>query len=508
MYSYNLERVPYKYKYQFRVSITASRHPIRSDRFESHPHQHSASAMAAACSSPAFMVVEKMLQVLDLTPDAPGPEWVSVECDRKEAYGCGGLGCADLDSFLSIGLSEEAVRSIQEELGVRIENQGFKGELPAVEGYIATADVGVLLLLVTFRRWHHGEMVYYLLYDSEDSSFYMIPYTPRFDVEGSLTPAPIRLAGCRGHELALTAAARVYWRKQPFGPRRGRLCLCTPATRADSGSTYSSPWEMEVLSDFPRGSRAIRQPFSLDVMFSFADKIFWVDLSQGVAYSDLSGLVQGEGEGEGEEEGSAVDIDVVFISLPEELQIVLATLSNDAEIDRRTNMSRTIGCVNGSIKLVCIMRSEPRRAGNELVKVWTLDLDRKLWNEDKDWTCPWEDLWKKHCLMNAGLKDNQPLEPQYPVLTPDGALCLLLPKTRRRRLDMNVKRPYIFSFDMLNRSCLSFGQVHSYYVLGPPFILPYNFFKNCCPAPKRKPPTTKKRKLPSIDRQADADVQP
>jgi hypothetical protein len=42
--------------------------------------------------------------------------------------------------------------------------------------------------------------------------------------------------------------------------------------------------------------------------------------------------------------------------------------------------------------------------------------------------------------MNDGLiRDNQPLEPQYPVLMPDGALCLLLPKTRRRRLGVCVK---------------------------------------------------------------------
>lgn len=55
--------------------------------------------------------------------------------------------------------------------------------------------------------------------------------------------------------------------------------------------------------------------------------------------------------------------------------------------------------------------------------------------------------------------DDQHLEPQYPVLMPDGALCLLLPKARRKRLGDCVKGPdYI---DILN-SCLWFGQVRGY----------------------------------------------
>jgi len=29
------------------------------------------------------------------------------------------------------------------------------------------------------------------------------------------------------------------------------------------------------------------------------------------------------------------------------------------------------------------IREEPRRASNELVNLWTLDLDHKLWNQDK-----------------------------------------------------------------------------------------------------------------------------
>jgi hypothetical protein len=135
----------------------------------------------------------------------------------------------------------------------------------------------------------------------------------------------------------------------------------------------------------------------VDVKFSVGDKVFWADLSQGVAYSDLR---QG---------GSVVDF--VFIKLPDGYQ----------QVDFQqglppAKMSRTMSCVQGSIKFVCIDHGVTP-PGKKMVKVWTLDLDRREWNEDKSLTCPWEELWMKACTMNARLKGVQrPLEPRYPVL--------------------------------------------------------------------------------------------
>ena len=118
-------------------------------------------------------------------------------------------------------------------------------------------------------------------------------------------------------------------------------------------------------------------------------------------------------------------------------------------------------------------------------------MDRREWNEDKILTCPWEELWMKASNMNARLKHLQRplLKPQYPILKPDGALCLLLPKTRHKMGARVNKSDYICSFDMFSKSCLCFGHVHDYHVIGP-VIFPSDFFKDCYPARrKRKPPT-------------------
>lgn len=63
---------------------------------------------------------------------APGKDWPSIQISRKKAHGCGNHGhkllegltlylhsdfATDLGSFLSIGLSDEARRSIEAKLG-------------------------------------------------------------------------------------------------------------------------------------------------------------------------------------------------------------------------------------------------------------------------------------------------------------------------------------------------------------------------------------------------------
>ncbi|CAL4944895.1 unnamed protein product [Urochloa decumbens] len=459
--------------------------------------------MDAACPSPDFMAVEYTLAA-HLTGAAPGPEWVPVECASKEAYGCGDLGekqflqgltlhvrrleRADLiNTSLSIALTDEAVRSIQSELGLPLRLQGVDGLVPDVQGSVKVADAGVLVICVYFNIWDFGNSTYYLVYDAADASLYMIPFIPARVVETiyTVTPVPARAAAGQGHELALVA--QKLWPQ----PERGRLCVCTPATRAAASHADpdddDGPWEIKVHRGFPD----FPQAFVVDLVFSCEGKAFWADLSRGVAYSDLR------------QDGPAVD--AAFVALPDGYEIDYRSLPEDVWIDT-AKVSRTMGCVQGSVKFVSIdpgvttRRRPPGNANATVIKVWTLDLDRRRWEEEEGSTCAWGELWTKACAMDARLRDVQPLEPQYPVLMPDGALCLLLPKTRHRRRGPRVKKPdYICSFDMLSKSCLCFRQVCNYHIVDP-IILPYDFFKNCYPAPKRKPPT-RKRKIQSISTQ-------
>ncbi|RLN41830.1 hypothetical protein C2845_PM01G29280 [Panicum miliaceum] len=325
--------------------------------------------------------------------------------------------------WTSIGPSFNALQIIQDNLGVLEDLQGFLDEeyLLMFDVEIATEDGQVLILLLRFRH-DVLTIIYYLVYDAKDASLYMIPYiSGRIQATFTMSPVLARPAGGRGHELVL-AVCGVFF---PLNDELDRLCVCTSATRENAAPDGTDLWKMRVLR-FPERPG----PFSVDVKFSVGDKVFWADLSQGVAYSDLR---QG---------GSAEDF--VFIKLPDGCQADFQGLP--------AKMSRTMACVQGSIKFVCIGHGVTP-PGNKMVKVWTLDLDGREWNEDKSLTCPWEELWMKACTMNARLKGMQrPLEPRYPVLMSDGVLCLLLPKTRHKR-GVRVKKPdYICSFDMLNKS--------------------------------------------------------
>ncbi|CAN6308895.1 unnamed protein product [Urochloa humidicola] len=462
---------------------------------------------AAACSPPGLMVLASRL-VVHLPDATPGPEWVAVKCSSKKAYGCGengerlmyGLnllvrrvGYLNLDSSLSIDLSYEALRCIQADLGVPDQMRGPEGDMPRIEGSVEIAMAQVLVLRLASRLENNEKSSYYLVYDATDASLYMIPNISNdLEVTYTLAPVPARPAGDdRGHELALTA--RTFW-PRPGGAERSRLCVCTPATRAaaspaapdDVGS--SSPWEIKVHGL----SQKLPLSFRVDVTFSLGDKVFWADLAKGVAYSDLS-------------QGGSV-VDVVFIKLPDGCQIDYRRLQNKVQIDPAK--CRTMGCVQGSIKFISITHDVIHQ-----VKAWTLDLDCQEWKGDEGFTCPWEELWMKMCTMNARLKDVPLLEPQYPILMPDGALCLLVPRMHHS-WDTNFERPdYICTFDMLSKTCLCFGYVCNYHLISPA-ILPSDFFKDCNPARlKRKPPTLKskprtlktkpptlKRKPPSINK--------
>ena len=138
------------------------------------------------------MVLRDVVDVF--LPDAqPDPESVSIQFASKDAYGCGEhgkqllegitlhvrrLGYADLGASLSIGLSLEALRIIQENLDVPEKWQGLDDEvLPMIDVDLATEDGQVLFLKLRF--WRDAlTVIYYLVYDSKDASLYMIPNIP------------------------------------------------------------------------------------------------------------------------------------------------------------------------------------------------------------------------------------------------------------------------------------------------------------------------------------------
>ncbi|OEL33017.1 hypothetical protein BAE44_0005959 [Dichanthelium oligosanthes] len=128
-----------------------------------------------------------------------------------------------------------------------------------------------------------------------------------------------------------------------------------------------------------------------------------------------------------------------------------------------------MGCAGGSIKFICIDRSSASR-GSETVIVWTLkDLDSQQWERE---VFPWRELWDQVDFMDAGLQD---IQPAYPTLMPNGALCLLLPNMSLRGEGPPVEDDYICSFEMRSNRTLWFGRVHKYHFIRP-VILPHNFF--------------------------------
>lgn len=421
--------------------------------------------MDGAWPSSAFVVLNGAVEVCDLT-GTPGEEWASIECSIKKAYGCGEIGQMviegltlyvrrldhlDLSSYLSIRLSDVALRCIEKELGAP------SGRVEA-ESIVQVANQQLLVLSVVFRRRYHGRIMFYLVYDNTDVSLRMIPWIPH-DLEATYTlaPVPVRIADGQGRELVLMA--REYL---PLHIDRGRLCMFNLAS--PHSTDYTNPWNIKV-----HRFTNLSVPFSADVTFSCGGKIFWADLVHGLAYSDLRTGV------------SVVETD--FIKLPCGLDKVPA----------RAAMKRTVGCVKGSIRFVCISHSVD--TGDEVLKIWTLDLVHRRWKEEKDSHCPWKELWKEIGFMNLQLRD---VEPQFPILMPDGALCLLLCDMRKPSTSVLAKEEYICSFDMPSKKPRWYGRVWNYSVAGP-VILPYNLFTKCFPPPpQRELPATGKRELPSI----------
>ncbi|KAJ1293175.1 hypothetical protein BS78_01G047900 [Paspalum vaginatum] len=207
---------------------------------------------------------------------SPGEEdWASVTCASKKAYGCGKHGQRLLDGLtlyvsrakhpdivasVSIGLSDDAVRTMEAELGV-------PRSLMNSDGSVQISHQQFLVMVLGFFPHARPKRWYYLVYDSTDAS----------------QAVPERSADGAGLKLALTAREPILQLADLRRVDLDRLCVFSfsPAAQTDPESIRWQTKAHAFMQDR-------RQPFSADVVFSFQGKVFWADLSQCVKYSDLS----------------------------------------------------------------------------------------------------------------------------------------------------------------------------------------------------------------------------
>ncbi|RLN40374.1 hypothetical protein C2845_PM01G24390 [Panicum miliaceum] len=306
------------------------------------------------------MVMRVILWRLNQLANEPGPMWESIYCSRKVAYGCWKLSQKvveglmlfrsradhqDLTSSMTIRLSAEAIRSSRSAL--------------EAEGFVKIASEGLLVLVVNFGVYDPRHLGYYLVYDSTDTSLYMTSRLPsRLKCSYTSAPVPRRIDG-GGSEPQLVLMVHSY-RSYGLDDEDDFLCLCTPAA---SPSITDRPWDIKLLC-FPHLSSSFRS----DVTFSFEGKVFWADLSQGLAYCDLRAV------------GNSAVVEFDFIKLPYGYEILVDDLPED-ELMELPEMNRTIGCIGGCIKFICIDRSQ-EHSGNTMLRFWTLDLGCKKWKAE------------------------------------------------------------------------------------------------------------------------------
>ena len=150
---------------------------------------------------------------------------------------------------------------------------------------------------------------------------------------------------------------------------------------------------------------SVFERFRMDATFSFQGKGFWADLSQALIYCDLHTA----------SDDSAVDFGC--IDLPGECQLNLKEML-DCPLPMK-KVTRTIACVGDSICFVCIHRG--KHHADDSVTMWTLELPGGQWKNEARF--PVRELWRFDGFKEAGLPE---AKVGYPLLTADGALCLVV----------------------------------------------------------------------------------
>ncbi|EER90724.1 uncharacterized protein LOC8081236 [Sorghum bicolor] len=376
--------------------------------------------MPAAQPPFPIYVLNCVVDTADLTgkPEpGRGRAWSEIPCASRRAYGCGnniqeaveGLvlyarldDAPHLNSSLAIRMSEGARRRFELELDpdyYRRRDAKLPSDLIGIARVEMAEEHGITAIILCFTRpgffYHQSDLVYYLVYDSISRSLSMFHKCVYDGVCSLKTVVPKRTDGGDDYKLFLLG-------HKVSSPKDDVLWVGSLSS-SDGGTGV--PAKLKSM-DFPRG--LIHKRFKVDVAFSCQRKAFWGDLKQGLLYYDRQ------------------TSDFGFIKLPREYKVDMDS-GGDEPVPPVT-YSRTMGCVGDSIWFVCI--DVPSHYTNAVVCIWELVLPEEQEQEQvKGKGAGWKEvveevpakvLWELSSFKKAGL----PAAPlQYPILTPDGALC-------------------------------------------------------------------------------------
>ncbi|RCV07679.1 hypothetical protein SETIT_1G264600v2 [Setaria italica] len=392
-------------------------------------------------SLPPWVVLDPYVDLEDTAPPVKGEAWAMVDCASRKAYGCGEHGqkpISDLSTALYIQANGDARQGLRAEFGEGDDGPPIHidGDDLYAKGFVEASDENRIVLTVDFRLHYISRRTYYLIYDAADMSLSMIPCAPDDEhpiaASSTLKPLPLRRDD-GGYDLAVLAKRRVPpVEEEGFSTLEDILCVWTPEAKEEQ------PWRVHLR----RYPAEVQHPFSAEVMFAFEGKAFLVDLSLGLLYCNLPAAT----------DGSVVELH--FIPLPQAIPVDLKCDKTKPEDMGALYPDRTMGCVGGSIKFLCIDRTPPRKYGDAELTVWTLD----------------PNLSKKHWQKDTGFP------PKCPVLMRDGTLCLLLPNKRRKT--WHSMADFIFNLDPYSTplDLRWSGRIRGYRY-DPPFMLPSDFFK-------------------------------
>jgi hypothetical protein len=406
-----------------------------------------------------------------LTDEPAGQGWTKIECASKKAYGCGeqvreaveGLtlyvrrGDTQLvNSSLAIRMSDNAFQTFksvsQESFGAP--HEGIRG-MYAV-GRILMADEDLILVLLSFYREIGRDISYFLVYDDADASLSLIDFLPDpHKACCASRPVASRTAGGGAFELLFVARGELHFAsaRSLMDDLPDVLCVFSPAAaaEAEAADRAACPWQIKGRR-FPR--EKIREPFVAHSVFSFQGMCFWADLAQGIVYCDLQHATT----------SGAAEVDFGFIELPPGCQL---NLEKTLRLwDDPKNLTRTMCCVNDSIWFVCI--DQATELANDLLTMWTLKMPEGQWKKEGQISAL--EIWGLHGFKEAGLPE---VAPEFPIVTDDGVLRLVLTELQRSRELVG----HICSIDVFNKKLLEWrGLVHNYHIIKP-VILPANFFQ-------------------------------
>ncbi|KAM0884666.1 hypothetical protein ACQ4PT_030838 [Festuca glaucescens] len=368
-----------------------------------------------------FLVMGDIVHDLRLV-DFP-EDWASVDCRRREAYGCGVNGdriVNGLTLFMRAGPDDDpdlyprlcirATDQVYRCVGSEIDDEMAEiyGRAIRLFGNVYSVAGDVMVICVSFLARHDSAAFrsYYLVYDSAAAALFLLPRRPD-DCQPMCTTFPLKV-GEDKYSLVLMAERSI-----PGGCTQPVLLTWSPPPAASPDSRWNCkldttcPWILK-----PR-ARENADRFSASVVFLWKGSAVWGDLGQGILYCDCGDLIHGPGPA-----------DFKCNMLPSECRD-----SDDTDYADQApkHVYRSMGCVGDSIWFV-IIESSYDNPGETMVKVWTLDRlsEEEKWNPHREFKM--QAIWRLDGFREKGLPETA--VPKYPMFRQqdDGVLYVLLPE--------------------------------------------------------------------------------